>query len=166
MPALIRRNRVAPARRSISADALRSEVAMSHAAPRSNPTPAQSMSPAEVRRRTNRFANVLRSVLGLGKGDRLFILCDRAPEVHIGTAGALKAGLEVRPLQPNMEADQLKLYLETGKANAVLTTREIFESKVEDSVPAIATLHHILIAGEPLEALMRSVPDEFVAEPG
>ena len=114
-------------------------------------------------RRINRFANVLRS-LGLGQGDRLFILCDDAPEADMGKAGALKAGLSVRPLQPDMDADQLRYQLEIGKANAVLTTRELFERKVEDSVPAIATLHHIFIAGEPLESLLRSVPDEFGAE--
>jgi acetyl-CoA synthetase len=123
----------------------------------------QALSRAETRRRTNRFANVLRSVLGLGKGDRLFILGGRGVDADVGVAGALKAGLEVRRLDPDLEADQLRVHLETGKANAVLTTREIFEGKVEDAVPAIATLHHVLIAGEPLEALMRSVPDEFDA---
>ena len=123
------------------------------------------MSRDEVRRRTNRFANVLRSTLGLGKGDHLFILCERgSPELDIGMAGALKAGLAVQPLAPDLGADQLRAYLETGKANAVLTTRELFESKVEDSVPGIATLHHILIVGEPLESLMRTVPDEFGVE--
>lgn len=137
---------------------------MIQTATRNEPRLVQSFSREEVRRRTNRFANVLRSVLGLGKGDRLFILCDRAPEVDIGVAGAVKAGLEVRRLEPNIDAEDLRARLETGKANAVLTTRELFESKVEDSVPAIATLHHILIAGEPLESLLRSVPDEFQAE--
>jgi acetyl-CoA synthetase len=119
----------------------------------------------EARRRANRFGNVLGSVLGLGKGDRLFILCERgSPEVEMGMAGALKAGLAVRPLPPDIGADELRAYLEMEKANAVLTTRELFESKLEDSVPAIATLHHILITGEPLEALMSGVPDEFGAE--
>ena len=114
-------------------------------------------------RRINRFANVLRS-LGLGRGDRLFILCDDAPEAEMGKAGALKAGLYVRPLEPGLDADQLRAQLDIGKANAVLTTRALFESKVEDSVPGIATLHHVFIAGEPLESLLRGVPDEFGAE--
>lgn len=136
---------------------------MTHAATLGAPRPVRPMSGDEAHRRANRFANVLRSLLGLGKGDRLFILCDRAPEVEIARAGAAKAGVEVRVLAPDIGVDELRTRLETGKANAVLTTRELFESKVEDSVPAIATLHHILIAGEPLEALMRSVPDDFGA---
>ena len=117
-----------------------------------------------LRLRTHRFANVLRFQCGLGKGDRLFIVSDHAPDVEMGKAGASKAGLEVLVLDPGMDAEEIGARLETGKANAVLTTVELFERKVEDSVPAIATLHHILISGEPLEALMDRVPDEFGAE--
>jgi len=136
---------------------------MSNVATISEPRPARPLSRDELRRRVNRVANVLRSLLGLGKGDRLFILCDRAQDVEMVRAGALAAGLEVCELRPDIGVDELGTRLEAGKANAVLTTRELFESKVEDSVPAIATLHHILIAGEPLEALLRSVPDELGA---
>ena len=136
---------------------------MSNVATISEPRPARPHSRDELRRRVNRVANVLRSLLGLGKGDRLFILCDRAQDVEMVRAGALAAGLEVYELRPDIGVDELGTRLEAGKANAVLTTRELFESKVEDSVPAIATLHHILIAGEPLEALLRSVPDELGA---
>ena len=137
---------------------------MTPAATRSEPRYGRPMPDDEARRRTNRFANVLGSVLGLGKGDRLFILSDRRPDVEMAVAGASLVGLEVRVLGPGIAAEELRTRLETGRANAVLTTLELFESKVEDSVPAIATLHHVLIAGEQLEALMRSVPDEFGAE--
>ena len=130
----------------------------------SAPRSAGGLSREEVRRRTNRFANVLRFQCGLGKGDRLFIVSDCAPDVEMAKAGASKAGLEVRVLATDMNADELRTRLASGKANAVLTTLELFESKVEDGVPGVATLHHILIAGEPLDALMDSVPDEFGAE--
>ena len=45
----------------------------------------------ELSRLTNRFANVLRS-LGIGKGDRLFILSGRIPELYIavGISGAVQ----------------------------------------------------------------------------
>ncbi len=128
------------------------------------PRASATLSRDQVRLDANRFANVLRFQCGLGKGDRLFIVSDRATDIEMGKTGAAKAGLEVRVLGTDMDAEELQARLETGKANAVLTTLELFEEKVEDTVPAIATLHHILISGEPLEALMNSVPDEFGAE--
>ena len=115
----------------------------------------------EALRRADRFANVLCSVLGLGDGDRLFIVSNRVPDVEMAKTGARIAGLEARVLRPDIDIDELQARLEAGRANAVLTTRELFEDKVEDCVPAISTLHHVLIAGEPLERLMRGVPDEF-----
>src|SRR5690348_18425450 len=39
-----------------------------------------------LRRLTNRFANVLRS-LGIGKGDRVFVLAGRIPELYTAALG-------------------------------------------------------------------------------
>src|SRR5512146_474978 len=46
---------------------------------------------------TNRFANVLKR-LGAGKGDRVFLLAGRIPELYISALGTLKRGSVFCPL--------------------------------------------------------------------
>src|SRR3569832_1752674 len=46
---------------------------------------------------SNRFANALKN-LGVSKGDRLFILASRIPELYIALLGSLKIGTVVCPL--------------------------------------------------------------------
>ena len=60
-------------------------------------SPERIVSYGELSRLTNRFANVLRN-LGIGKGDRLFILSGRIPELYIAVLGSLKNGTVVSPL--------------------------------------------------------------------
>jgi len=119
----------------------------------------------ELRRRTNRFANVLRTGLGLEKGDRLFVLCERTPELYVGVLGALKAGLVACPLFSAFGPEPVRMRMEIGAANAVLTTEAFFRRKVEKSAPALASLHHILITGASLDLLMAEASDEFEVEP-
>ncbi|MGZ5039969.1 MAG: acetate--CoA ligase [Usitatibacter sp.] len=118
----------------------------------------------ELRRRTNRFANVLRSGLGLARGDRLFVLCERTPELYVGVLGALKAGLVVCPLFSAFGPEPVRMRLEIGKANAILTTEAFFRRKVEANVASLPSLRHILITGEPLAVLMAEASDEFAVE--
>jgi acetyl-CoA synthetase len=118
-----------------------------------------------LRRRSNRFANVLREGLGLAKGDRLFVLCERTPELYVGVLGALKAGLVVCPLFSAFGPEPVRMRLELGAANAILTTEAYFRRKVEAAVPSLPALRHVLVAGESLELLMAEASDEFACEP-
>jgi len=120
---------------------------------------------AELRRRTNRFANALRNGLGLAKGDRLFVLCERTPELYVGVLGALKAGLVVCPLFSAFGPDPVRMRLEIGQANAVLTTESFFHRKIEKSVPSLPSLRHVLVTGPPLDRLLAAESDEFAVEP-
>ncbi len=119
----------------------------------------------ELRRLTNRFANVLREGLGLAKGDRLFVLCERTPDLYVGVLGALKAGLVVCPLFSAFGPEPVRMRMEIGKANAVLTTESFFHRKVEKSVASLPSLKHVLVTGEPLAILMAEASDEFEVEP-
>ena len=58
---------------------------------------ARDITYGELRRLTNRFANVLRG-LGVGKGDRVFALAGRIPELYIAALGTLKNGSVFCPL--------------------------------------------------------------------
>jgi acetyl-CoA synthetase len=127
--------------------------------------PALDITYDELRRRTNRFANVLREGLGMAKGDRLYVLCERTPELYVGVLGALKAGVIVCPLFSQFGPEPVRMRLEIGKANAVLTTESFFRRKVEKSAPDLPSLRHILITGESLDLMMAEASDEFEVEP-
>jgi acetyl-CoA synthetase len=119
----------------------------------------------ELRRRTNRFANVLTGELGLKRGDRLFVLCERTPELYVGVLGALKAGLVACPLFSAFGPEPVRMRLEIGAANAVLTTEAFFRRKIEKSMACLPALRHALIVGEPLDKLMGQASDEFEVVP-
>ncbi|HJW12689.1 MAG TPA: AMP-binding protein, partial [Albitalea sp.] len=52
---------------------------------------AQNVSFKELQRQSNRFANGLRQ-LGVGKGDKVFVLAGRIPELYVAVLGGLKNG--------------------------------------------------------------------------
>ncbi len=129
----------------------------------------------ELKRLTNRFANVLRK-LGIRKGDRLFVLSGRIPELYIGVLGGLKAGAVVCPLFSAFGPDPVRMRLELGQGNVVLTTEALYRRKLEKSVPSLPALRHVLLAGEgeaatdvpgtlDLGRLMAEASDEFAVEP-
>jgi acetyl-CoA synthetase len=130
---------------------------------------------AELKRLTNRFANVLRK-LGIRKGDRLFVLSGRIPELYIGVLGGLKAGVVVCPLFSAFGPDPVRMRLDLGQGNVVLTTETLYRRKLEKSVPSLPALRHVVLAGEAgaatdvpgtldLQRLMAEASDEFAVEP-
>ncbi len=130
---------------------------------------------AALKRLTNRFANVLRK-LGVRKGDRLFVLSGRIPELYIGVLGGLKAGVIVCPLFSAFGPDPVRMRLDLGQGNVVLTTETLYRRKLEKSVASLPALKHVLLAGESgaqtdvpgtldLQRLMAEASDEFAVEP-
>ncbi len=130
---------------------------------------------AELARLTNRFANVLRE-LGMAKGDRLFILAGRIPELYIGALGALKAGVVVCPLFSAFGPDPVRMRLSIGEGRAVLTTEALYRRKVQPGLASLPALKHVILAGESgartdvpdthdLGELMAEASDEFAVEP-
>ncbi len=64
---------------------------------------------------TNRFANVLRT-LGVGKGERVFMLAGRVPELYISALGALKKGNVFCPLFSAFGPEPIRQRLGIGEA--------------------------------------------------
>ncbi len=135
----------------------------------------KSLTYAQLQRQVNRFANVL-TTLGIVRGDRLFVLCGRSPELYIGVLGALKAGVIVCPLFSAFGPDPVRMRLELGRGNVVLTTASLYRRKLQKSVAALPDLRHVLLAAEPdgetgvpgtldLAALMAQAADEFAVVP-
>jgi acetyl-CoA synthetase len=100
---------------------------------------------------SNRFANVLMG-LGLARGDRLFLLLPRIPELYIAVLGALKAGLVVSPLFSAFGPEPIATRVNLGGGRALLTTRLLYERKVAQVRAQMPTLAHVLLAGDHGEA--------------
>ena len=67
---------------------------------------------------TNRFANVLRS-MGIQKGDRVFLLMPRSPELVIALFGILKVGAVAGPLFEAFMTDAVRDRMLDSQAVAV-----------------------------------------------
>ena len=76
---------------------------------------------ADLSRLSSRFANVLRD-LGIGKGDRVFILSGRVPELYIAALGSWKNGSVVCPLFSAFGPEPLRQRLALGEGRVLVTT--------------------------------------------
>ena len=78
-----------------------------------------------LQRLSNRFANVLRG-LGIGKGDRVFALAGRIPELYIAALGALKNGSAFCPLFSAFGPEPIQQRLSIGEGKVLVTTRALY----------------------------------------
>jgi acetyl-CoA synthetase len=126
---------------------------------------------AELSRRSNRFANALVS-LGLQRGDVVFVMMTRLPELYVAVLGALKAGMIVSPLFPAFGPEPIAMRINLGAGKALVTTPSLYRRKVEKVRAQIPTLAHVLLAPEegedeppaqatPMQALMDRAGDAF-----
>ncbi|MHC0053065.1 acetate--CoA ligase [Actibacterium sp. D379-3] len=94
-----------------------------------------------------RFANVL-AAHGLGRGDRLFAMMGREPELYAAALGTLKAGLIFTPLFSAFGPEPIRTRMEIGEVNVVLTTEAIYRRKIAAWRAEIPSLKLVLIAGD------------------
>jgi acetyl-CoA synthetase len=109
--------------------------------------PTVSVSYRELARRTDRFANALRS-LGVGKGDRVASLLTRCPELYVAVLGTLKNVSVFSPLFPAFGPDPVAERLRLGDVRVLVTTAELYRRKVADRRDRLPALEHVLIVGE------------------
>jgi len=117
---------------------------------------------AELARLTSRFAHLLRG-LGVAKGDVVFVLCGRVPELYAAVLGALKCGATVSPLFSAFGPEPLKTRINLGRGKVLVTTAALYERKVKKVLGDMPTLQHVVkiedIAGK-LDALPEAFPVE------
>jgi len=101
---------------------------------------------ADLSALTSRFANAV-AALGLKRGDRLFLLLPRIPELYIAALGAMKAGIVVSPLFSAFGPEPIATRVNLGAGRALLTTRALYERKVAGIRAQMPTLDTVLIAG-------------------
>src|SRR5512135_252503 len=107
---------------------------------------------AELSRLTSRFANVLRS-LGVGKGDRVFILAGRVPELYIAALGALKNGTVVSPLFSAFGPEPIATRLTIGEGRVLVTTHSLYRRKVVAIRAQLPKLEHVILVADDGEAV-------------
>lgn len=140
----------------------------------SRSAPALDLSYVALARRTSRFANVLRS-LGVGKGDRLFVLAGRIPELYIAVLGALKNGTVVTPMFSAFGPEPIATRINIGEGQVLVTTDVLYRRKIQAMRAQMPSLRHVLLVAEDggttsepgtldLAALMREACDAFMPE--
>jgi acetyl-CoA synthetase len=93
---------------------------------------------------TSRFANVLEG-LGIARGDVVFGLLPRIPQVHVATLGTLKRGAIYSPLFAAFGPEPIRQRLELGGARAIVTTATLYERKLAGWVHDLPGLDHVLV---------------------
>jgi acetyl-CoA synthetase len=96
---------------------------------------------------TNRFANVLRG-LGVGKGDRVFALTGRIPELYIAALGTLKNGSVFCPLFSAFGPEPIRQRLAIGDGKVLVTTEALYtRRKLREIQLSLPSLEHVLVIG-------------------
>jgi acetyl-CoA synthetase len=99
---------------------------------------------AELGAAANRFANVLMQS-GVGKGERVFSLLGRVPELYIAVLGTLKNGSVFSPLFSAFGPEPIKARMTIGDAKVLITTEAFYRRKVEPWRNELAGLKHVFL---------------------
>jgi acetyl-CoA synthetase len=105
---------------------------------------------ADLRALTNRFANVLRG-LAVAKGERVFLLAGRIPELYISALGTLKNGNVFCPLFSAFGPEPIHQRLSIGDGRVLVTTAALYRRKVAEIRASLPGLRHIVLVGTPDE---------------
>ena len=128
-----------------------------------------------LRSLTNRFANVLRA-LGVGRGDRVYVLAGRIPELYVAALGTLKNRSVFCPLFSAFGPEPVRARLAIGGARVLVTTESLYRRKVAGLRSSLPDLEHVLLVGDgrrptgvagtqDYHALMAGAGDDFVIGP-
>jgi len=102
---------------------------------------------AELAELTSRFANVLAG-LGVGKGDRVFVLAGRILELYVAVLGALKHRCVVSPLFSAFGPEPIATRLRIGEGIAMVTTDALYRKKLAPVRASVPSLRHVLVVPE------------------
>jgi acetyl-CoA synthetase len=116
----------------------------------------------DLKEQSNRFANVLRDC-GLGKGERVFVLAGRIPELYFAALGAWKNTSVFCPLFAAFGPEPVYQRLSRGDAKVLITTRRLYEQKIAALRHRLPQLQHVLLADvdDDLEDDLRSLPQRL-----
>jgi acetyl-CoA synthetase len=125
----------------------------------------------DLQRLSNRFANVLRG-LGVRKGERVFALAGRIPELYIAALGTLKNGSVFCPLFSAFGPEPIQQRLSIGDGKVLITTDALYgRRKIGELRAALPSLEHVVVISSnahaapagthDFQALMESASEKF-----
>ena len=124
---------------------------------------------ADLQAATNRFAHVL-AQRGVGKGQRVFSLLGRTPELYISALGTLKNGSVFSPLFSAFGPEPIRARMTIGDGKVLITSEAFYRRKIEPWRKELASLEHVFLidcsgdlpAGtSDLAAALETAPDSF-----
>ena len=106
---------------------------------------------AELMAGANRFADALRAK-GVEKGERVFGLMTRKPELYMAVLGTLKAGAVFCPLFSQFGPEPIRARMDIGDAAALVTTAPLYRRKVAAWIGELPPLKAVFVADPPDKA--------------
>ncbi len=110
-------------------------------------TPAYSVTYERLAELAGRFCSVLRQ-LHVGKGERVFILAGRIPELYVAVLGSLQHGAVVSPLFSAFGPEPIATRVNLGEGSVLVTTDALYERKVAKWRDRMPTLKHVLLVAD------------------
>ena len=117
---------------------------------------------AELRDQAARFAGVL-AELGVQRGERVFSLLGRVPELHVAALGTMRAGAVFCPLFSAFGPDPIRPRMLRGDARVLVTTRALSERRVAPVRDTLPGLRHVLLVDDDLPARLAAATPAPVA---
>lgn len=99
---------------------------------------------AELSAASARFANTL-SALGVARGDTVFVLAGRIPELYVAILGALKHGCVVSPLFSAFGPEPIATRIGIGQGRVLVTTTSLYRRKVAPVRDGLDCLSDVLV---------------------
>lgn len=129
----------------------------------------------DLDRLTNRFANVLQR-LGVGQGERIFVLAGRIPELYITALGALKNRSVFCPMFSAFGPEPIRARMAIGTPKVLVTTESLYLKKIAAIRDSLPFLEHVILVHDgrgaatipethDFHALMDTAGDDFTIPP-
>jgi acetyl-CoA synthetase len=128
---------------------------------------------ADLRNLSNRCANVLQR-LGVTRGERVYVLAGRIPELYITALGTLKNRSVFCPLFSAFGPEPIRSRMAIGQAKVLVTTVSLYERKIATLRESLPNLKHIILVGAnqtgtdgtlDFQSLMDESSDDFTIGP-
>jgi acetyl-CoA synthetase len=130
---------------------------------------------ADLKNLSNRFSNILQR-FGIGKGDRVYLLAGRIPELYIAALGTLKNRSVFCPLFSAFGPEPIRARMAIGGAKLLVTTESLYRRKVAAIRSSLPQLEQVLLVGEEgkptdihdthdFHQLMREAGEDFTIDP-
>jgi len=112
-----------------------------------------------------RFANALKD-LGAERGEKVFSLLGRVPELFVSALGTWKCGAVFCPLFSAFGPEPIKARMTIAGASVLVTTERLFRRKVAPVLPDLTSLRHVILVGggeggHDFDSLIGSASNEF-----